>query len=243
MKPTFTLDTREFNAVLKRTAEQSSRAGVDVVNGRLFAVVLKAIRLTEKANKEKIASDLGQTGTELKYTRAGGLRKGKRAKGRMILREDSFAARIVNARLRDRVGPGAMLHGDELQAAARKLIQARMRSVAFIKSGWVWSLRALLPFVKFGRKGNPDRDAKAVGRPKGTAEPAKLALFKPMVGTATNTALIAGGGKFQAEGAHNPMPVAMAGLQKALAGEQAEMERHLREKLMAASRKAGARVR
>jgi len=237
VKPTVTLDTTQFNTVLKEIVKQSSRTAVDVINGRLFAVVIKAIKFTKKADPDKIAQVLGQVGTQLKYTKKRDrLLRGRRSKGRAVLREDSFAARIVNARRRDYAGADYMLHGNALEAAAQKLIAARRRSVAFIASGWTWAVRQLIPFVKF--KSGVIFNTKGIvtaGRPKGSALPAKGAsatALRQIVASATNTALIGGGGRFQAKGPHNPMPIAEAGLVKALADEKFEMERHLREKFI-----------
>lgn len=238
MKPTLQVEVRGFNEVLKEIAKQSSREAVDVVNGRLLAVIIKALKFTEKANAQQIAADLGQVGNQFRYTRTGRVKRGQ-----MILREDSFAARIVNARRRDYAGPDYMLWGNALDEAARKLIASRMRSVAFIKSGWIWALRQLAPLVKFGRKSNPDKDARAIGQPKGSALPSRPNARGIFTASAENTALIAGGGKNQAPGPHNPLPVAERGLRKAFEDEKFEMERHLKRKFMEAAKRAGAQVR
>jgi len=241
MRPTITLDTRAFNQVLKQAVEQSSRSAAEAINFRMFNVLLKAIRLTEKASRERIAWQLGQVGTKA----ARSTKTGKRLKKRIAaLREDSFAARIVNARRRDYAGPEYMLWGHALDDAARKLIAARQRSVAFIKSGWLWGLKIIARAIPGGgRKGGADKDAKLYGQPKGTALPARFRLTKTFIATATNSALIAGGGKFQSPGAHNPLPVAEAGLRAAFVTEQAEMEKHLKDKLAQALRKVGVTVR
>ena len=238
LKPTITVDASGFNTVLREVVRNSSRDAVDVINGRLFAVVIKAIRYTEKANKEEIARELGRLGTIDRVTKSG-----RRKSGGTILAADSFAARIVNARRRDYAGADYMLFGTALEEAAKKLIAARMRSAAFIKSGWVWAVKQLLPLVKFGAKSNPDREAKPIGRPKGSALPAKPNLRGIFEASAENSALIAGGGRFQSPGAHNPLPIAEAGLRKAMADEKWEMERHLKRKFMEASRRAGATAR
>lgn len=239
MKPTIQVDFKSFNAVLREIVRTSSREAPDVLNSRLRFILIKALRFTVKANAEKIAFELGRIGSTLGFTKKGRLRKGGRG-SKALLRNDSFAARIVNARRRDFAGPDFMLWGAALDQAAAKLIAARVRSVGFIKSGWLWALRQLAPFVKSGPRANPDREARAFGQPKGMAIPARNNARGVFEARAENRALIAGGGKFRAEGAHNPLPVAEAGLARAFADEKTEMERHLREKLVKAARAAGA---
>lgn len=240
MRPTVQLDTRAFNQQLREVAAQSSRDGADVVNSRMSFVIRKAIQFTEKSNKAEIQHVLGQVGNALVLTKKGDrLRKGKGGRGRAVLKENSFAALIVNARRRDQAGPDYMLWGNALEEAARKLIAARVRSVAFIKSGWAWAFREILPFVKFKRPPGsvPDPDAKPRGQPKGFATAAKAS--NRIVATAENRALMASGGKYQAPGPHNPLPIAEAGLKLALASEQAEMTRHLKEKMQQSLRQKG----
>jgi len=232
----------QFNATLRKAAAGSSRAGVDVVNGHGLGVCIKAVELTEKADRAQIAHVLGQTGTALNYTKKGDRLK-KRSKGQTIIKEDSFAARIVNARRRDFAGPDYMLWGNALEAAARKLITARVKSSAFIKSGWLWALRDLAAVVKGGRKNPKDKDAKATGARKGRSIPARntVGIFNSgkIKAVIENTALIASGGKFQAKGAHNPLPIAEKGLALALRVEQSNMEAHMKKKLTEEMKKAG----
>lgn len=246
-QPIISVNTAEFNKVLQECVRQSSRAAPDVINGQLLALMLRAVKWTVKANRTALAFILGQTGTTLSYTKAGKLRTARQQKrrGRLVLREDSFAARIVNARRRDYAGPDYMLWGKTLDEAAEKLIRARQKATGFIKSGWLGAIRDILPYVKFGKKSNPDAETKIAGRPKGHAMPAKQGVKRSAIVEAVgvNTALIAGGGKFQAPGAHDPLTVAQDGLRLAARETKADMERHLKEKYMEAMRKAGANVR
>ncbi len=246
MQPTFKVNTKEFNATLRRAIQESSRAAPDVVNGHAMAVALNAVKYTERANRDQIAQQLGQVGTQLNYTKKGDrLRKGRAARGNAILRDDSFAARIVNARRREHAGVDYMLWGDTLKEAARKLIKARQQSVNFIRSGWLWAVRDLASYVR-GRGGirSAERDVKIVGSRKGRALAAKSVggVFGSgrFVATIENTSLIASGGKHQNKGHHNPMPIAEKGLAIALAVERANMEAHLAKKMKDAMKKAGA---
>lgn len=232
----------QFNDTLARAAKESSRAAPLVINGHALAVASRAIELTDKANRQQIAHVLGQTGTQLNWTKKGTLRKGRRAKGQAVIKEGSLAARIVNARRREYAGPEYQLWGNALESAARVLIAARQRGAAFIKSGWIWALRDLSQVVRGGKRSVTDKDVKAVGARKGKAVPARAnsggGMFKA---TIENTSLIQSGGKFQSKGSHNPLPIAEKGLALALAAETKNMQEHLMKKEMtAAMKKAGA---
>lgn len=244
MIPTFKYDNRSFNAVLKKAVLESSRAAPKVINGHAMGVALKAVEATEKADADRIAQILGQTGTQLNYTKKGDrLRKGQRTRGKAIIAEDSFAARIVNARRKELAGPDFLLWGNALEDAARKLIAARRRSVGFIKSGWLWAIRDLAQVVPGFRRA-ASKDAKAIGQRKGVANPAKATggLFASGTYRATieNSALIAAGGKFQSPGAHNPLPIAEKGLAAAMRAEESNLRKHLGLEMENAMRKAGA---
>ncbi len=244
MIPTFSVDMRAFNATLRRAVIESERAAPRVINGHAMGVALKAVELTEKADADKIAHILGQTGTQLNYIKSGKrLRVGQRARGGSLGGEDSFAARIVNARRREIAGPDFMLWGHALEDAAGKLIDARRRATAFIKSGWLWAIRDLAQVVPGFARNKTGKDAKASGARKGGAMPARSTggifgsgKFKA---TIENSALITSGGKFQASGSHNPSAVASRGLQSAINAEQQNMEQHLRTGMTDAMKKAG----
>lgn len=244
MTPSLSINVKQFNDTLRRAVKESSRAAVDVVNGHALGVIHKAIELTQMADREKMEATLGKIGTQLNYTKKGLVRKGKGKRGQALLAEGSFAARIVNARRRDFAGPDYMLHGNALMAAARKLIAARVRSRAFIKSGFLWAMRDILQHVKGGKRTPGDRQVKANGSQKGRAYPARefVGAFGSgkFVVTIENTALIASGGKFQSKGHHNPLPVAERGMALAIAAENANMEAHLKKKMEEAMKKAGA---
>lgn len=260
-----------FNATLRRAVAESSRAAPDVVNGHALGVALKAVELTEKANKAEIQRQLGQISrmhftaarvVKARPARAGRVIKSGKNKGKVIaakegrgaytvaakwrqradVTENSFAARIINKRLRDLYGPRAMIWGETLKKAVLKVIALRTSSVAFIKSGWLWAVRDLASSVKgfnAARGRNPDKDARINNVRKGRGIPARMGsgLFKA---TIENTSLIASGGKRQSKGRHNPLAVAERGLILAIKAEQRKMEKHLLEKFQAAMRKAGA---
>lgn len=229
-----------FNETLRSAIRESSRAAPEVVNTHALYVAAGAIKLTEKANKSEIEATLGQVGTQLNYTKKGDRLMGRRkVRGQRILREDSFAARIVNRRRRDFAGSDYMLWGNALETAARKLIAARVKAVGFIKSGWIWALRDLIAVVRRARGLSVEDKLVVVTKTrKGGATPARPgSVVKAVI---YNTALVAAGGRFQAKGTHNPWSVAERGLRAALRAEEANMRQHLFNKMLAAMKRAKA---
>ncbi len=241
---TFKFDNRQFNAVLKAAVMESHRSAQDIINSHALYVAAGAAANCKVANKDQIAQTLGQLGNELNFTKAGKLRKGKRAKGKAVLDENSFAARIVNARRREFAGKDFMLWGEALTEAARKLIRARQNAVGFIASGFVRAARQLQPFVK-GAKPAIIRGFRVIaGGPGGKGKPAKAGggIFGSgkYVATVENDVVVSGG-KFQAPGkSFNPGPIAESALRKSLEKEQGEMLGKLKISMTEAMRKAGA---
>lgn len=222
IQPTVSINQAEFNRQLTEVAQHSSRTYPQVVNAQAFAFATRAVRATEKANIAQIAVELGQIATQIFS------KKGKRLKTpRKVYRTDlsSLAHILVNWR-RKKAGEN-MLWGDELDAKAKRMIGARLRAVAFIKSGWIYAIRTLSAAVGYGdRRDKLSRGetAKMSGQPKGYARPARTAISSVVTCEIANTALISHDGR-------NPLPVAERGTQKAMAETIADMRRHLEEKL------------
>lgn len=235
------MDTRSFNATIGRAIKASGRTAQRVINGHAIGVLDKAIDMTQSADRDQIAQILGQTGNQLNFTKKGDRLK-KRAKGKALIKENSFAARIVNARIKEHAGPDFMLWGNALEQAARKLIAARQRSVRFILVGWIWALRDM-GRARSSKKSKNTRAVKVAGQKKGSATPAAEPtgfLGRTLVARIENTSLVESGGKFQSKGHHNPLPIAEKGLSLAMKAEEAEMERHMAEEMKKAMREAGA---
>lgn len=137
-----------------------------IVNRALQNVCGMVIKPTPKADAGKIAREMGQAGTVIAYkTRSGAYKKYKKPRRLWGQFEGTFAARIINKRLRMKGEP--MLFGAEMEKKALRMVNARLRSIAFIKSGW---LPAFEHFSKIIDK--PLRimkEGKVVGVPKGWA--------------------------------------------------------------------------
>lgn len=80
--------------------------------------------------------------------------------------------KIVNKRRGLRGEKG--LYGKEMAKAVKSIMAARLKSVAFLKSGWLPSIRILEKHAE--RRGIPkmDRTAKQHGKNKGSAVPSRL---------------------------------------------------------------------
>lgn len=160
-------DTRKFEETLKEYAKWTSRTARQIVDTKAWYVARKATWFTLKADPWKIKQQLGG------IVRVNRLNK----KGKVVKRRElqlvramgvnaPLAALIVNAR-RGRAGEKG-LYGRAMEKALFKLLGARMRSVAFLKSGWVPAIHGLAPFADRSSTPPMDKEARQIGRPKGT---------------------------------------------------------------------------
>lgn len=218
MSAELTVSIQEFNRVAERLIATSERTYPKFINGQALRVVSFAVKLTGKANAEKIQRQLGTLKTESevgkfykngKRTASGFIRLKKTDWHRMEL---TLAARIINARRKHAGEP--MLWGKALAESARKMTAARARSVAFIKSGWIPAIQALVSVTPYKDKtvSTSADGARIKGVPKGYAKPARFTISSTVTCEVGNTALLAVG-KFSAG---NPMPIAEKGLRAAM---------------------------
>ncbi len=170
MATTVRVDNREFTASLRQYVKLSRTAFPDIANRKAFFIARGATRETPKADKNTIKSQLGSL-----IGRKGKKRRLKLAQG--TTHDAPLAALIINA-WRGRAGkPG--LFGAEMRDAIEKLLALRMRSIAFIKSGWLPAIRILGAKVR-SKSGAPreDKSAAIVGKDKGRAIPARDGAFR-----------------------------------------------------------------
>ena len=244
MTPSFKVDTRQFAATIRRVIEQSSRAAPDVVNQMAYDVAVGAAMGTKIADKNEIARTLGQVGNKLNFTKRGVLRRGRGMRGAAILREDSFAARIVNARRREAGGVENMIWGNPLEEAARKLIRSRQNSVGFIASGFVRAARILRQYARFKLRETPKGIRVIPDGPGGRARPSMAGggFFGSGRFTATvENDVVTSGGRFQAKGkTFNPGPIAERGFKAGIDFAEKKVFAHMQKKLMEAMKKARA---
>lgn len=237
---TFKLDAREFNGTLARYAKLSRRERPVIVNTKAFYIARAAVRNTDKADKQKLVSEL----------RASRLKAvvGKSGKVRNV--HYNLAQLIIIAR---RAALGLKTTKDAIADDVKKLINARKRSIGFLKSGWLPAIRLLEPLADRigGAPARLDKSAVQVGTSKGKA---RAALESQLVATAviTNNALP----KHRGSGSvlariirhfHDPdqqqaYAVAEAGLQKAVESETASMLAYIEKKMKQAAQRAGVKT-
>ena len=149
---------RAFADALKKLAYAKGKNMSDVVNKKLFYVAKRAVWYTHTANAAAIARELGQNVTAAKGKRAGSVTM----KGQSLFNnrknkdgtEESLAERLVNF-YRVKLGKKG-LSGEKLKKAAQAMVGARLRSIGFIKAGWIAARDSL------------KRQAKIMSSPEGT---------------------------------------------------------------------------
>jgi hypothetical protein len=168
-------DQSKFDETLEEYAKYSKRTHAQIVNTKAYYVARKALWFTPKADSYKMKQQLGGLVTVSRVNRKG--RTVRRRQLQLVnstrqgLESAPLAALILNTRMGKKGIKG--LYGSKMERAIKELLSSRYRSVAFIKSGWLGSIRALAPLVKDKSAAAPaDPSAKQVGRPKGEATPA-----------------------------------------------------------------------
>lgn len=212
-----TVDTREWKAAARQLFETSSRTCVDFTNGQALKVASEAIRLTEKADRHQIEHIMGILSKQEKLRRDPEARmKGWVRITKRKIKDDSFAARIVAKRFRE-TGSWFGLKGKTLAEKAISLVKAKVRSVAFIRSGWIQAVRDLSRVVYKRPRIVSRAETKQIGRAKGFAVPAKFSFRSEIQARIVNTALQTESRFSSWSGKKSdPMPVAVQGLQAAI---------------------------
>ncbi len=147
-----TWDQSQFNAVLIEEVKHTKRTVSQVLNTHAYFIARKALWYTHKADKSAISAQLS---ARPNYGHG-----------------DTVAEAIMIARLKEAGGYYTM-SGSEFESAVRKFVGSRLRSVAFLKSGWIPAIRILETFTstKSGAAAR-DSEARVYGQEKGAAYPA-----------------------------------------------------------------------
>lgn len=218
-------DQSVFDKTLKQYLQlNTSRTFPEILNSKAYFIARASTWFTAKADKLRIQTGLGQIVTVNRLNKKG---KTVRKRELILVKAENnapLAALIINARRRAAGQPG--LKGGEMERAIRKLIGARTRSVAFLKSGWLPAIRTLAPLAD--RRGAPAQDpaARIIGQPKGTAIPARGGL--QIKSTIVNLAF---GNRADSESKARAMRVAERGLQRAFDNEVASMNQYFERKM------------
>jgi len=191
------LNTRDFNAALKKYMEGSKREVADAVNRVSFDVVRDAVKLTKRSDRSDIKS-LPLKPWWPKYVAKRISKKG------------------VGFTTRSKKGDRQVyIQGQFTKAQAKsvstKIVAGRIKARSFLAAGWLKPVQQLAKTI-FGSdaKRRPPGDAKQYGRPKGNAVPAKRKSWTPTCIFA-NSAMNAS--RFSSK--PNPNPIALKGLQMA----------------------------
>jgi hypothetical protein len=199
----------KFKEVLNTYAAGSKRRFQDSIYSRLRDVIIRAYKYTKVAARAVIAQRLGAIAARVSRSR----KDGKfRFRGH-VTTEKSLAYRIVQKRHYDAQGKG--MPDKEAARAADKFIKAVLKTVGFIRSGWIPVLRRLNSKLKDG-SGADFQAGEQKGRPKGFLRESKSA--EQLMLEAGNTTKVAA-------------PIGGEALSRAFAEVQANMERKISESM------------
>ncbi len=162
----------EFDRALTKYAALTKRTPAEIVNRKTYFIARRAIWNTRKADPAEIR--------QLRERRVigTGTKNGRQRTFRDPL-ATTRAALILQSALRKAGKP--MLTKAQLPAAVRAFIARRLRSVAFLKSGFIRARDGAKAWcqghgVSIGGKGLPPNESapKEIGRPKGGFSPASI---------------------------------------------------------------------
>ena len=164
----FRVNLTEFDSTLRRYREISKRDPKKICDTKGFFIARRAVIETQKADGAKIKGELGR-GIVKKHQQVGmSLRTVKRFSRFGLQVDVPLAALIINKRR----GKGRGLYGAEMTEAIRSMLAARMRSIAFLKSGWLPAIRALVGLADTRGAPRQESGPAQVGKAKGYAVPA-----------------------------------------------------------------------
>ena len=165
----FRVNTTEFDATMRRYREISKRDPKKICDTKAFFIARRATIETPKADKGVIKTQLGRLIIKKRQVVAMSLRTVKRF-SRFGL---EVAAPLVALIINKRRGKGRGLYGAAMTEAIRALIAGRLRSIAFLKSGWLPAIRVLIGLADTRGAPRQDKTPVQVGQAKGYATPAR----------------------------------------------------------------------
>lgn len=222
-----TWDQSVFDRSLKRYMEvNTKRTFPEILNSKLWFIARASTWFTEKADKMRIQSTLGQFVPVNRINKKGRMVRAREVtlvKGR---NDAPLAALIINKRRRDN-GQRA-LQGPAMEKAIRKMLRARFGSVSFVKSGFLPTIRALASLVD--RRGAPQMDTQTrqIGRAKGETTPAR-----PGLNSQAKMVNLAFGNRGDAASKSRALRVGERGLRRGFDNETASMDTYIERKMKA----------
>lgn len=205
---TFKFRTDEFTRTLRIYRQYSKRDPDTIVNTKAFYIARAAVLNTPKASAKAIRE----------YVKADS--------GRII-------GMMINKRRGSRGEKG--LWGDAMAKAVGLVLAARLRSAAFLKSGWLSAIKTLEPLAE--KRGAPraDRSPKQIGKPKGYAVPARSGgwIAKSIIANLAQAKWDKG----------KAMDHGLTALKKAFDHETASMKEYIERKMHETAKKSGIKTR
>lgn len=228
-----TWDQSVFDAVLSEYMRHTKRTYTEVLNTKAFFIARKALAFTKKASAQDIGDTLGRLVAVRRTSLTLRSVKSQRFELAPAREYDApLAALIVNAR----AAPGEGKYGPQMTLAIRKMINSRMRSIAFLKSGWIPAIRILEPYARDKRGAAPrDPQARIFGQEKGSAVPAIEG--ETMITSIINSALGTG-----ATGSKALAKYGGEALDRAFADEAASMQAYIDQRVQAATEEANLKL-
>jgi len=205
------VDTRDFDRALKQYIATTSKTLPEAINHKAGQVAFRAYNLTPKADRNKIAAELGATYEAVIGKRGKALKRKK-----LAVATDGRARSLLVAQMKRR---GLLGSAKDVSAMVSRFVSKRLSSVSFFRAGWIPAIRAMAKGAMFERR---------KGRPTGRAMKAKDGL-SPVAEIENNAT----------PPERKQTPAVSAFMQKALGQafrqETADMEAYLARKAQAAA--------
>ena len=208
------IDTREFEAALKKYIMVSKRDLAYIVNKRALNVAFHAIRETPKARKGAIRRELLAPSRESPSAPIAALiinRRLGKAQAEFVNQYNQKSQQLRG------------LHGAEMRAAIQKLIKKRQNTIGYIRSGWLKAIHVLKRVTKDSKR--PPR-VNVFGRVEGDVRPAKSGINPTAVIINSTRAAV---------------KIGAAGLAKAIALDAADMREFTAKRLQKTANRFNAR--
>lgn len=157
MTPTVQIDTRQAEAVLREYARWSRRDWADILNNKALDVAFRALPETPKANLAEVQAVVNKEWWP-KYI------------AKRITKGVSFTVKRKGEKIKKGF-KGAFTRA-QAREVSKRIISARSRSIAFIKSGWLPAIKRLFPLARDRVSRRSAGGAKQYGVAKGSANPA-----------------------------------------------------------------------
>lgn len=150
MKPGIHIDSALFQRTLDEYAKHSKRDMATLVNQKAYSILLKAAGMNRVADKGKIISELGQQSTAIRAQKVRITKAGVK-RGKMITERIYSPALYAIVRWKA-AKSGRKIQASEMEGAARKELARRVKSVSFMKSGWLAAISNIAASIGKQRK-------------------------------------------------------------------------------------------